>query len=460
MKVTTEGKNVATMTTGEPLSEPMMYGTEAYLSEAYARAERDKLWRKVWQQVERVADMPNVGDYITYDILDDSILIVRTAPDKIAAYHNVCQHRGRRLVDVLPGARDARGNAKHFKCRFHGWAWNANGENIHVLDRDDWQGCLTATNTRLTPVKVDTWGGWIWINMDPECEPLRDYLEPAASLLDAFHLEKMNYRWRRWGMFDCNWKVAMEAFSEAYHVPATHPQMMRFGIFTGWAKVQGKHSQMGYDAPKGMDGAKNKMRLGVGDPRLSTAEMQIYAWERTDGTVTTKTLVEAAKRLAHELPEGTPPDQVLKHWLDSARRDDAARGVIWPTVDPEHIAKAGNAWQIFPNAQIGHALSSALCYRARPCGYYPDKCYFEAWVIELQPEGQEPRTEWIHTPKDNPAWLEALPQDFSNFAAVQLGMKSLGFLGPRPNPKQERAVTALHRTLAQYMGGGAPRRLE
>src|SRR5688572_15136837 len=91
----------------EELSEPVTVGTEAYLTEDYARAQREMLWRLVWQQVGRVEEIPEVGSYLTYDILDDSILIVRTAPDKIRAYHNVCSHRGRRLVDTPAGAKNA-----------------------------------------------------------------------------------------------------------------------------------------------------------------------------------------------------------------------------------------------------------------------------------------------------------------------------------------------------------------
>ena len=62
----------------EELSKPMTIGVDAYISEDYARAERDKLWRKVWQQVGRVEELPEVGSYLTYDILDDSIIVVRT----------------------------------------------------------------------------------------------------------------------------------------------------------------------------------------------------------------------------------------------------------------------------------------------------------------------------------------------------------------------------------------------
>ena len=103
----------------EELPEPQTHGVEAYISEDYARAERDKLWRKVWLQAGRVEDIPEVGNYITYDILDDSILIVRTAPDTIKAYYNVCSHRGRRLVDTPKGARNASGKRMKFVCGFH-----------------------------------------------------------------------------------------------------------------------------------------------------------------------------------------------------------------------------------------------------------------------------------------------------------------------------------------------------
>jgi hypothetical protein len=149
----------------------------------------------------------------------------------------------------------------------------------------------------------------------------------------------------------------------------------------------------------------------------------------------------------------------LKHWLDSARRDDAARGVIWPTVAPEHVGKSGTAWQIFPNFQIGHAVNNALCYSARPYGYDPNKCIFEAVVYELFPKGGEPKTEWEYLAVDNPKWGSVLPQDFSNMAALQQGLRNGGFRGPQPNPKAEGAISSLHRNLAQYMGTAGPKNL-
>jgi phenylpropionate dioxygenase-like ring-hydroxylating dioxygenase large terminal subunit len=451
----------------EELSGAVTIGVEAYISEGYARAERDKLWRKVWLQAGRVEEIPDVGDYMTYEILDDSVLIVRKTKDEICAYHNVCSHRGRRLVDTPRGANHVRGRALplheggsgQLTCRYHGWRYNLDGKNTRVVHKEDWRGALKPECIDLTRVNLDVWGGWIWINLDPRCEPLRQYLEPAATMLDPFQLQNMRYRWRRWGIFDCNWKVALEAFCETYHVQTTHPEFNKFGEFRGWARVQGRHSNIGYDAPKNVDeNQQAKLRVGTGDARLSTAELQLYTWEKAN-TNTTRTLVDASLRLKDELPEGTPPGQVLQHWLASARRDDEARGVFWPVVDPAHVGKSGTAWQIFPNFQIGHAVNNMLCYSARPHGYNPDQCIFEAAVYELFPAGQEPQTEWVYSEPTEEAWCYVLSQDFSNMAAVQQGMKSLGFRGAKPNPYMERSVANLHRNLGKYMGTGAPTEL-
>ncbi len=441
------------------------HGAEAYISEDYARAERDKLWRKCWLQAGRLEDIPEVGNYITYDILDDSVLIVRTAADRIKAFANVCTHRGRRLVDTPAGQRNARGKSANFVCGFHAWTFDVTGENAGVCSfiqaQHEWGGALNDERTRLGEFKVDTWGGFIWINLDPDAGPLREYLEPAATMLDPFQIQNMRVRWRFWTVFDCNWKVALEAFDETYHVPGTHPEFTAFGDFTGWGRQQGQHSHIGYDAPADAPEADDsilgenraKLRLGIGDPRISTAEMQKYTWEGVN-TNTTKTLVDVAQTLPEVLPEGTPPAEVLKYWLDTARQIDADRGVEWPKVDSDHTAQSGTAWQIFPNQQIGHAVNNMLCYQARPCGYNPDKCYFEVAVYELYPEGGAPETEWTFAePKDFPYVLK---QDFSNMAAVQQGMKNLGFRGNIPNPKAEGAVVSLHRNLARHLGTGAP----
>jgi phenylpropionate dioxygenase-like ring-hydroxylating dioxygenase large terminal subunit len=444
------------MDADETASCVMTFGAEPFISPDYARLEGERLWPKVWQHVCRVEEIPHVGDYLTYDILDDTILIVRSGPDTISAFYNVCAHRGRRLADGC-------GHATQFRCRYHAWRYNLKGENIHVLDREDWGNSLKPERLNLPHVRVDTWGGWVWINMDPDAESLRDYLEPAATMLDPFELEKMRYRWRQRVVFDCNWKVAMEAFMESYHVEGTHPQLLKYADFHVWSESDGRHSHHGFDErDQAKDMAENNtiIRAGKGaDPRRSIAELQEETY-RTVNASTTQTFVDAAARLVDELPEDTPPDQVVAHFYQSAKRDDAARGVIWPDIDPAHLAKAGIAWHLFPNLSIAHGMTFALCYRVRPYGHDPDKCIFEAYVIERFAEGQEPKTEWVYAEPSVEKWRSVLVQDFENMGEVQRGMKSRGFRGAIPSPLQEQPVSNFHSNLARYMGIGGVRPLE
>ena len=95
-------------------------------------------------------------------------------------------------------------------------------------------------------MKCETWGGWVWINMDPECEPLLEFLDPAPSLLGPYELERMRYRWRQRLIFPCNWKTALEAFNESHHAAITHPQLNRFGVTPFWyCQTHGKHGWHG-----------------------------------------------------------------------------------------------------------------------------------------------------------------------------------------------------------------------
>jgi nitrite reductase/ring-hydroxylating ferredoxin subunit len=445
----------------EDLEEPVTYPVEAFVSPEYARAEADRLWSRVWQVAGRVEEIPKPGDYITYEIGEDSILIVRTAATSIKAYHNVCPHRGRRLIDTPPGENRACGNRKAFVCGFHGWTYNLDGKNTYVLDKEDWKGVLDEKRTSLCEVKVDTWGGWLFINMDSSAVSLREYLEPAAGFLDPFEFAKMRYKWRQWVIFDCNWKTALEAFMEPYHVAGTHPQLLKYGQYYAYSAAHGLHGVSGFDErdpSMKMKQSSTITRAGLGsDARVSTYELQNEVYTTVNNASTTETLVNAAKRLVDELPEGTPPDQVIKHWLASARADDAARGVVWPTISPQQMSDAGLAWHVFPNMSILQGITFALCYRARPYGGDPHKCIFESYAIERFPEGQEPKTNWVYAEPTGEKWGAVLAQDFSNMAAVQKGMRSRAFAGPQPNPHQERKVTNFHRNLAKYMGTGAPR---
>ena len=118
----------------EDLAEPLTYPVEAFISPEYAKAERELLWPKVWQMAGRLEDIPDVGNFFTYNILDESIIVVRTAPDKISAFYNVCPHRGRQLINTPDDCNQVRGKKQHFVCGFRGWQYDLEGKNTFVLD--------------------------------------------------------------------------------------------------------------------------------------------------------------------------------------------------------------------------------------------------------------------------------------------------------------------------------------
>ena len=140
----------------------------AYTSREWHELEKEKVWKRVWQMACREDDVPNVGDTLRYDICESSILVIRTKPNEIRAFHNVCLHRGRLL-------REVDGPATDLRCPFHGFCWNIDGSLKQVpcewdfphINKDEWN---------LPEVKVGTWGGFVFINMDLDCEPLESFL--------------------------------------------------------------------------------------------------------------------------------------------------------------------------------------------------------------------------------------------------------------------------------------------
>ena len=225
---------------------------ERYLSQEYHDREVEKMWRKVWQMACREEDIPNVGDTIVYDIADDSIVVVRVTPDQIKAYHNSCLHRGTQL---------ARGQTSvaSLTCQFHGWSWNLDGTMKSLPCQWDFP---QADKEKLTlpEVKVDTWDGWVFVNLDPECGTLADYLGEALPA----HFEQMPLKSRFkaahvQARVPANWKATMEAFIESYHVFMTHPQIV---LFTGDHNTQ-------YDV---FDEHSNRMITLIGVPSPSLGD--------------------------------------------------------------------------------------------------------------------------------------------------------------------------------------------
>lgn len=203
-------------------------GVEQYLSEDFYRQELATIWRKCWLWAGRASEIPNPGDYFVFKLpfLDNtSILVVRGKDGVIRGFHNACQHRGGRL------AYYERGSCKAFSCTFHGWTYDFTGKLVEVPESEVY-GDLDRDRLGLKPVSVDTWGGWVFVNLDPEPRwTLKEYLSPLPdALADYFEHEPWTWAWGRKGVFKCNWKLQVDSQAEGIHAPFLHGRSIMGGF--------------------------------------------------------------------------------------------------------------------------------------------------------------------------------------------------------------------------------------
>jgi phenylpropionate dioxygenase-like ring-hydroxylating dioxygenase large terminal subunit len=223
---------------------------EPYVSREYFEKERELIFRRVWLNVGRVEQMPNPGDYIVRDlgVCGSSILIVRGKDSVIRAFHNMCAHRGNKLVP------DTSGTCKGlFTCKFHGWAYSSEGSLSHIADEESFFN-LDRAALGLTPIALDTWHGFIFIKMNPNpLETLREYLGEWGEGFDGYPFSELAATQFAWCTeLHANWKVIKDAFQEVWHIPTLHHRTIpnvfadppnRYGHAL-YFKLYGRHGQI------------------------------------------------------------------------------------------------------------------------------------------------------------------------------------------------------------------------
>ena len=190
--------------------------TARHTSVEFHDLEQEHLWTRTWVIAGRVEDVPEPGDYITFDDLGVPMLIVRGTDGVIRCFYNTCQHRG------APVVRDARGSSRRLRCQYHSWTYEVDaGTLVSVPDeRDfvdlDWQErCLPRAS-------CDTFAGFVFVNRDLDASPLADWIGPMAEMLEPFRAEDLREVYRESRIVPCNWKVTAEAFLEVYHFRHIH----------------------------------------------------------------------------------------------------------------------------------------------------------------------------------------------------------------------------------------------
>ncbi len=401
---------------------------ERYTSRAFHDLEVERLWKKVWQMACREEEIPEVGDRTVYTIADLSVLIVRAAANEIRAFPNTCLHRGRQLCD-------APGRAEQLRCPFHGWTWNLDGSLKAIPARWDFPH-VERERYRLPELRVGRWGGFVFVNFDANAAPLEAHLGELPRHFERWPLDKRYKEAHVAKLLACNWKVAQEAFMEAYHVVATHPQMLP-GI--GDANSQ-------YDAWDTFSRAIT--------PNMTPSPH--LAWQPSEQDMLDSMFsrsIDAEPML--EVPENMTARQLLAQVTRMQ-----LQGAV-PSVQDLTDAELADSfyYTLFPNFHPWGAYNR-IVYRFRPFGNDPDRCIME--VIYLAPfRGRRPAPAEVHWLAEGEDWTHApelgfltrvFNQDTTNLPNVQKGLHSAQHTHVTFGAYQETKLRHFHLLLERMTG--------
>ncbi len=355
---------------------------ERYISREFFDREVAKVWRKTWQVACRESRLRKPGDYFVYDIVNDSILLTRSAAGELKGFYNSCLHRGRAL-------KRGAGNADILRCPYHGWSWKLDGEFDSAPCLWDFPHVDPQSNS-LPQVRVATWGGWVFVNMDDAAPELAQYLEVLPAHMNQWKHEQRYVSLHVEKVIAANWKVALEAFIESYHAIATHPQLMPFqAIDNSQYDVWGDHVSRTITA------------YGVANPSHAhqfTEQDSLDAMMELAGS-------EDRPRLA---PGQTAREKLAELNLpavnEQAGEDFSGRATMSEMMD-------STLYLLFPNFAPWAGHGTVITYRHRPNGDDVDSCIMDIFLLTRYPEGTEP-------PADAPTFRLGIDEPFSDAAHV------------------------------------------
>ena len=403
---------------------------ERYIDPKYHELEKERLWPKVWQMAVREERIPEVGDAYVYEIADVSILLVRTAPDEIRGFYNACLHMGRQLVD-----RPCR--LAEIRCPYHGFTWRPDGRLKHIPGMWDMPQ-VDPRSMNLPEVKVALWNGFVFINMDPDCESLESYLGEIWNHWDRYPLSERYTSVHVRKVIRCNWKTGQEAFMDAFHLVASHPQILAAaGDDNTQYDVFGKCSRAitpaGTPSPHlNWTPTENEIAANVYKPRDSTGGITV-----PDGM----TYRQCGAQVGREELRKTIGDRV-DMLCDSEIMDSFY-------------------YTLFPNFHPYLAYNQVL-QRFLPYGDRHDMCTME--VMYLTPfKGERPPPAKITELGPDQSFLEAselgaagalIAQDEWNLEKVQRGMHTLrrNKAGLTMGIYQHSQVRHFHNVYERYLG--------
>ena len=439
-------------------TSPEGVGVGRYTDQEFARLEYEKLWSRVWQVAARVDEVPEKGDYTTYKIGDQSILLVRVDADTIKAYFNFCPHRGTTLGDGCGHFEDGK-----IICPFHGWRWDLEGNVKLVLERNEFHGGnLQDSDVAMREVHSRVYAGFVFINLSPQPDSFDEFIEPLREFFDDVVLGEMRHIWWKRAAIPCNWKVAQEAFFEAYHVSATHPQLEKVGSEVVYGDREDgpmMYRDLVYDAfEKGhgqfWGGDKTPIAGHVQEPKPQAdllqemaARMNLTA-EGLGGMI----LKEDIELLLSLKDKNLPPDANLgAEYVKLQYETAAGQNRPMPKPTPEVIARWGGVTYLFPNILVLVQAGNTVFYRALPHPTDPNQCMFEIRSTKTYPAGAEVNRAVVEEVTD-PEQVGLIPQqDLKNLPRIQEGLRSRGMHQTFLASNQEKLILNMHREEDRYL---------
>ncbi len=423
-------------------SEPI--SGRRYHSKEFAQLEWERLFTRVWMIAGRVDELADAGDYVTFEIGPESILCVRGSDGRIRAFYNVCQHRGNRLVAAERGSLAG----GQFHCAYHGWRFDDGGTCVWVHDEDDFPQGTPCGNRNLVEIPCDTWGGFVWFNMDDGCTSLADYLHPIAEQLDCYRMDRM--RRTHWVTIEgpFNWKCVQDNFNESYHLPFVHPQTMPV--------MNEHHSGCQFDLyPTGHcrmmmpGGGPGPHYQGKPEHTFAGLAQDLEFWELD--------------------PEPYRDDLAgLRLALQRRKRElGASKGYDFRYYSDEQLTDHYH-YTVFPNLSFSMKPDGCIFLRGNPHPTDPGRCLFDMWYLTLFPEGateyySNSMRDWVsvdHLVEHQRGMAgevscgPGIDQDVAIWSSQQKGLGSRGYRGEYL-PTQERRIRFFHDNIDRYLADPA-----
>ena len=332
---------------------------DRYTDPKYIRLEDEKIWSKTWLLAGVESDLQETGNYFVFENLRESFLITRAADGGLRAFYNVCQHRGNRLKSV------GCGHATQLTCAFHRWSWNLDGSLRYVPEADDFPQGTPASELDLVPVKCDTWGGFVWISMDPDIEPLEEYLGVVPEHLAPYEFEEMVLVSDETIEWNCNWKTSVDIFSETYHVRGVHPESEFIADDVNvQMDVYGRHSRfiapMYIPSPRKIDETKS-----LNEVMNDYLKSEGFPVQDFKGDVTTLRRAVASHK----------------------RKMSEETGLDFSQLTDDQLT-ADYHYNVFPNITFNLFGEQMWMFRHRPHPTDTDKMFFDRMIFNRVPKGE------------------------------------------------------------------------